>query len=264
MKNNPPPFAAPGFLYEIDNLCALLVDGMPDPVLAIDGSHRILLANPAAGRWLGAPRKQLLQQPLLRMLPAGDTESLLSFLDRCLAGTQSGFSQLFELGGRYFQWTVHAMLDRAADLHGALCLLQDRSEEERLRRQVRQQQRLLQQNGLLLRSRAQLAGSLIDASPGPTFVLDRAQRFCAANRQYLEYTGRSNDDLMGRTLLESFPEAAGTVFYEKMLDALAGAPQYLEQIPCVLNDGYCNIQLTPLSYEGFVYGVLIVAEMATT
>ncbi|RYY92744.1 MAG: PAS domain-containing protein [Chitinophagaceae bacterium] len=261
MKNNNASFAAPGFAYALLDLCTLLIEGANEPLLAMGTDYRLQLVNPAAARWLGRPRKELLQESLLRYLPAGDSTALLAFLDRGLAGDTDGFSQAFELGGRSLLWTTQALRDPKGGIQGLLCRIEDRTEVDHIRRQVQDLQRSLQEKDFILGSRAQLAGTLLEATHGHTFVLDRALRFCAANRSYLEYTGRQIEDLMGRSLLECFPQAAATPLPEKIREAFGGRTLLLERVPCVLSDGNCNIQLTPLSYEGFVYGVLVVAEI---
>ena len=263
MKDNNAFFAAPGFAYALQDLCSLLIEGASEPLLVIDSDHRIQLVNPAAARWLGRPRKELLQSSLLRYLPSGDSGTLLAFLDRGLAGGTDGFAQTIELGGRHLLWTAQGLRGPDGSIQGLLCRAEDRTEVSRLQRQVQELQRTLLEKEFLLGSRAQLAGTLIDATPGLTFVLDLALRFCAANRSYLAYTGRRSEDLMGRGLLECFPQAADTPLPEKIREALGGRSLLLEHVSCVLRDGECTIQLTPLSYEHFVYGVLVVAQVTS-
>lgn len=261
MKNTASRFAVPGFTYGLPDLCALLVDGTSEPLLVVDQHYRILLANPATARWLGLPRPQLLQASLPSHLPAGDRDALLAFLDRGLAGGPDGFAQSFELGGRHLLWTAQGLRDKEGVLHGLLCRITDCTEAEQTRRHLGDLQRALQEKDLLLRSRAQLAGTLLEATPGLTFVLDRALRFCAANRSYLAYTHSKEEDLLGRSLTDCFPDAANTVLPGKIREALEGKQLLLTNVPCVLHEGTCTLQLTPLSYEGFVYGVLVVAEV---
>ncbi|RYY89008.1 MAG: PAS domain-containing protein [Chitinophagaceae bacterium] len=260
MKNTPVSFAAPGFLYGLDELCQVLVDGAPEPIIAVDKDYRIVLANPAAGRWLGRQRSKLLQSSMLPRLPEGDHTALLHFIDRAFADESGGFANLFELGGRHLLWNAHPMRGRDGTIHGVLCRVQDRTDAERERRQVQDLQRMLHEKDVLLQSRAQLAGTLIDANPAVIFVLDRSLRFCAANRTYLEASRKTAAQLMGQYFPDLVPDLKHTVLLDAIGKSLQGESIFLEHVPCILPDGDCSVQLTPLSYEGFVYGVMLTAE----
>jgi PAS domain S-box-containing protein len=54
-------------------------------------------------------------------------------------------------------------------------------------------------------------GRLFDASPNPYLVLDRQLHVAAANRAYLQATGQSLDDIVGRFGPEVFPTDPGTL-----------------------------------------------------
>ncbi|RYY41639.1 MAG: PAS domain-containing protein [Chitinophagaceae bacterium] len=260
MKNTPIPFAVPGFQYGFDELCKVLVDGAPEAVIAVDRDYRILLANPASGRWLGRQRGQLLQSLLPAQLPAGDHASLLHFIDLAFTDEAGGFANLFELGGRHLLWNVHPLRERDGSIQSVLCRVQDRTDSERERRQLHDLQRMVQEKEMLLQSRAQLAGTLIDANPAVIFVLDRSLRFCAANKTYLQASGRPAAEVIGQEFPVLVPQVRGTALMDAIGRALHGEAQLLEHVPCILRDGDCSVQLTPLSYEGFVYGVLLTAE----
>ncbi|MFC9503273.1 PAS domain-containing protein [Streptomyces sp. NPDC057002] len=60
------------------------------------------------------------------------------------------------------------------------------------------------------RSRAPRRRSeLFDAAPNPYLVLDADLVVCHANRAYLRLTGRSREELLGRYILETFPDTPG-------------------------------------------------------
>ncbi|MEU0243186.1 SpoIIE family protein phosphatase [Streptomyces sp. NPDC006235] len=50
---------------------------------------------------------------------------------------------------------------------------------------------------------------LFDAAPNPYLVLDADLVVCHANRAYLRVTGRSREELVGRYILEAFPDTPG-------------------------------------------------------
>jgi PAS domain S-box-containing protein len=52
-------------------------------------------------------------------------------------------------------------------------------------------------------------GRIFDASPTASMVLDRTQRFVAANAAYLRLTGSTLEDLLGRRVFDVFPNVPG-------------------------------------------------------
>ena len=47
--------------------------------------------------------------------------------------------------------------------------------------------------------------ALFEHSPNSYMLLDRELRYVAANRAYLDVTGRSLEDLLGRNIFDIFP-----------------------------------------------------------
>jgi PAS domain S-box-containing protein len=263
MKNNQPhgSYAIPEFLYSITDLCALVIDGRPEPMLAIDKEHRIVLLNKAGERWLQRSRQELLNRSLFSVLPAAGNDGLLEFIDNALhRGPEDSFQSV--AGDRHFQWRTLPMADKFGVLHGVICTMQDITQQVLAEQRIRALEGALREKELLLSNRARMAETIIDASNDLIMVLDRSLRFCAANKSYQQYSGLRSEDLMGRVLNDVFPRVNGSELLGGIYKALQGEPVSLQRVPCSLRQGRCNISLTPLSFGELVYGVLVMTQLS--
>jgi PAS domain S-box-containing protein len=263
MKNNPiyGTYAIAEFLYGITDLCTLLVDGAPEPVLAIDNDHRIVLLNAAGERWLQRPRREVLNKKLWEAWPGAGEDGLLQYLDGVLHQKRSEGTHRTSHGGKHFLWRALPMTDKFGALHGVICMLQDVTAQLRADNRIRELEKALQEKEFLLTNRARMAETIIDASNDMIIVLDRELRFCAANKTYQQFSGMSHEVLMGRPLTAIVPEVVGSEFIQKVGSAFQGNAEELKRAPCVLRDGYCDVFITPLTYGELVYGVLVVAHL---
>ncbi|TCJ13561.1 PAS domain-containing protein [Flaviaesturariibacter flavus] len=263
MKNTPlhGTYAVPEFLQGITDLCSLLLDGNPEPVLAIDKEYRIAVLNKAGERWLGRTRTAALGQRLFSLLPAMGNNGLLEALDDALRRGRTANLQTSS-GDTHYQWRIQPLTDKFGARHGALCLLRDVSRQHRAEQHANHLEGQLQQRDFLLSNRAHMAETIIDASKDLIVVLDRDLRFCAANKAYQEYCRLEHKALMGELITDVFPQAQGSSLLQAVRRALGGGgAETLRDVPCLLKDGYCDIAVTPLQYASLVYGVLVNASV---
>jgi PAS domain S-box-containing protein len=263
MDNNPTygTYTSSPFLLGLTDLCTLLVDGAPDPVLAIDKDFRVVLLNQAGERWLNKARKNVLNGSLWDVFPRGGNDGLAHFLEEALNRRTTDASIRSTEGGRHMLWRAQPMTDKFGALHGVICMLQDVTQLARAEQRVRSLEEALQQKEFLLTNRARMAETIIDASNDLIFVLDRDLRFCAANKTYQQRTGMRAEVLMGRPLTAVIPEAEGSELIRRIGSAFQGNAEELKQVPCILRNGFCDVAITPLTYGELVYGVLVVAHL---
>jgi PAS domain S-box-containing protein len=102
-----------------------------DPVLVLDPAGRVLDANPAAGRLLGQPPKDVVGQPVGRLLPTWEAR-----LTAALQAPGDQASEEVTLEGRIFDLAISALPDRQRQPGGHLVVARDVTErrqvEERL------------------------------------------------------------------------------------------------------------------------------------
>lgn len=91
---------------------------------------------------------------------------------------------------------------------------------------------------------------------GPNLVLE------ATNAAMLRIVGRG-EEIIGKPVLESFPEVAGQAVWKMMQSVyLTGAPVQMDEVPVTLlqdgslQEGFYNISYTPLVEAGAVVGIL--------
>ena len=92
-----------------------------------------------------------------------------------------------------------------------------------------------------LADRAALLESITDAF----FALDRDWRFIYVNQRALDYYGKRRDELLGRSIWEVFPAAAGTMLHEQYEKALRTQCSATFEIKSVLTGKWVDIRAYP-------------------
>ena len=92
-----------------------------------------------------------------------------------------------------------------------------------------------------LADRAALLESITDAF----FALDRDWRFIYVNQRALDYYGKGRDELLGRSIWEVFPAAAGTMLHEQYEKALRTQCSATFETKSVLTGRWVDIRAYP-------------------
>lgn len=92
-----------------------------------------------------------------------------------------------------------------------------------------------------LADRAALLESITDAF----FALDREWRFIYVNQRALDYYGKGRDELLGRSIWEVFPAAAGTMLHEQYEKALRTQCSATFETKSVLTGRWVDIRAYP-------------------
>ncbi|HEX5460089.1 MAG TPA: response regulator [Steroidobacteraceae bacterium] len=92
-----------------------------------------------------------------------------------------------------------------------------------------------------LADRAALLESITDAF----FALDRDWRFTYVNQRALDYYGKRRDELLGRSIWDVFPVAAGTMLHEQYEKALRTQCSAAFETKSVLTDRWVDIRAYP-------------------
>ncbi|RYY99748.1 MAG: PAS domain-containing protein [Chitinophagaceae bacterium] len=258
--NNKTIYGAPEFMFALTDLCGLLLEASDDALLAIDSSYRVVLFSDSAERLLQKTRGAVLGKSLFHLLPEVAADGELGALGAALRGERPHGSRLLQQGRRKFSWRAFPMTDKFGSTHGALCILRDASGAGGHEERIAALEQAVLERDVLLGSRARLAEIIIDASKDLILVVDKSLRFSAVNKALQEYCGRTAAQLAGQSLLGCFPALAGSPLLDHIGAAFEGKAAALVAVPCILNDGYCDIQVTPLDYSGHIYGALVLAH----
>jgi PAS domain S-box-containing protein len=96
---------------------------------------------------------------------------------------------------------------------------------------------------------AEVLGAIGEA----VFAIDREQRILLANRKALEWWDRREDEVLGRTLLEVFPNIAGGEPYRAYREVLAtGEALHLETRAPMVGDRWIALDIYPVPEGGLV------------
>src|SRR6185312_14662480 len=97
--------------------------------------------------------------------------------------------------------------------------------------------------------RRALAESITDAF----FALDRDWRFIYVNQRALDYYGKRSEELLGRSIWDVFPVAAGTMLHEQYEKALRTQCSAAFETKSVLTDRWVDIRAYPTGQGLAVY-----------
>lgn len=100
-----------------------------------------------------------------------------------------------------------------------------------------------------LADRAALLESITDAF----FALDRDWRFTYVNQRALDYYGKGRDELLGRSIWDVFPAAAGTMLHEQYENALRTQRSATFETKSVLTGRWVDIRAYPTGQGLAVY-----------
>ena len=100
-----------------------------------------------------------------------------------------------------------------------------------------------------LADRAALLESITDAF----FALDRNWRFTYVNQRALDYYGKSRDELLGRSIWDVFPVAAGTMLHEQYEKALHTQCSAAFETKSVLTGRWVDVRAYPTGHGLAVY-----------
>ncbi len=174
-------------LRKQQTILRLVLDTISDGVLVVDAAGRVILSNLALERmagpvpagagpdgWPQGPAFLQDEQPLARALRGERVEDAEQF-----------FLPPEGHDGHWVSASASPLRDAAGTTRGAVVVLRDISERKRVEEELRQSERLLQ--------------NVLDHAPGPISIKDCQGRLLLVNRRFVELTGRSLWDVVGRT-----------------------------------------------------------------
>ena len=215
-----------------------VVENMPDGVLMLDATQRIIDCNPAAQQLLNLSSQEMLGRPIGEVLPANFDLIDQHAEDRPAQGE-------LELHGRACELRVSPLSDRLGRLTGHLVILRDISERKRAAEELDRRTLDLQ--------------SVLQSVPDLYFRLDAEGRFLSYTAGLIADVSRPPEDFIGRRMDEVLPEPVGAQAMTALQQALAeratetidyslpidGMPRWFEarmiptqnrQVICVIRD----------------------------
>ena len=133
----------------------------------------------------------------------------------------------------------------------------------KLEQKVRERTNELESANNYLKQQNDFVETIIDASVHIIVVLDVNLRFSTLNKRCEEIYGMDKKDILGKSYLELFPQAADSPAYHDILKALDGNYIHNTVTRSVIAKGYFENYFIPLRQGDEVYGVLILSHDIT-
>jgi two-component system, cell cycle sensor histidine kinase and response regulator CckA len=209
-------------LRRSEKLLSDILDGSPIPQLVIDRNHRIVNWNKALERYSGIRAEEVIgtdqqwrpfyreKRPLLAdLLVDGDTGKISQFYTKEYATSNlvEGAYEVIDFfpamggNGKWLHVTASAIKDSRGAIVGAIETLRDISEWRQTEEELKESREYLNQ--------------IINCIGDPLFVKDRNHKIVLVNQALCVFTGKPREALLGRTHLESLPEASGQSLWER-------------------------------------------------
>jgi PAS domain S-box-containing protein len=232
-----------------------VMEGTPDPIFVKDRDSRLLLANPAAlavvGKSpdvMGKDDSAFINDPELARITMGNDRRVMT----------SGRTGVYEEripgpeGIRIFLTTKTPHRDAAGHITGIIGVAHDITERKRVEQDLKEQ-------GEILRL-------YVKHAPGAIAMFDRQMNYLAYSDRWLANYGLGQQDLIGRSHYEVFPEITETwkTIHQRCLQ---GASEQREEDPFVRGDGriqWLRWEIHPWrTGEGQVGGIVMFTEDIT-
>lgn len=209
-------------LNERIHLIELLADTIPDQVFVTDADHNIVLWNRKSEEVYGRKREKVVGENFFDALPALKQEDIVQRLTKVLGGEEV---RLHNQKGAYvlrgwFNMTHIPLKDETGSVNGILHLIHDVTAEHQLHHQ--------------LTTRLHFIEQLLEFSVDRVVALDRNMNYLYWNKRAEEEYGLSKEGVIGKNILELFPQTEAHLSYADFRRALRGETVYIpatEELP---------------------------------
>lgn len=116
-----------------------------------------------------------------------------------------------------------------------------------------------------LQQQKEFIETIINSSVDLVAVFDRDMNYIMVNSRVMDYYNKRKEDLIGKNVLDVYPEVSHTAMYHNLQRALKGEYVHDEDYKSAVIDRYFETYFIPLKdNRDFVYGILMVAHDITT
>lgn len=226
--------------------------------------YRVQLANGQALLFWGKKEQEVLNKPVLEVMPeleGGDTKEMLDRVYTTGATVAARELQVRVIKNGtaeniFVNFVYNPLRNAAGEIEGIITVGYEVNAEVSARRKVEESEKRF-------RNMVMQAPVGIIIFQGPEFNVQ------VVNKAYLEIVDRAEPDFVGRPLFEVLPEVKEAV--EPLLESVltTGAPYYGTEFPVTLNRfgkqelTYFNFVYHPLREEENITGVIVVASEVT-
>ncbi|HET6723041.1 MAG TPA: PAS domain S-box protein, partial [Chitinophagaceae bacterium] len=231
-------------LSEKIQLAEAITANMMDRAVITDIENTIRLWNQQCERIYHIKKEDAIGKNFFDVLPQLKNEEDIGQINRCLKGeTISIPASPGTLLNEYHD--LHMIPIKAEDgkVIGILHLLHDVTHEQQMQQH--------------LNERLSFIESLMEASVNRIIVMDRHMNYLYCNQKAADFYNLSKADLIGKNVLEVFPDSINDPSYDQFRRALKGETVHIPALDGFLDEHYFEVYLIPIKDEsGFVSAVL--------
>ncbi len=202
-------------LKERMRLIETLTDSLPVQMIITDAENAIVLWNKASELVYKKRREKVLGQNFFDVFPSLKNETVIDRFSRVMAGETI---RLMDQKGRYgiegiYNIAYVPIFSGEGTVNSALHLLEDVTDKHRVQQQLHNRLRFIEK--------------LLEAAVDRIIVLDQNLTYLYWNKQAETFYGLSKEAVVGKNILEIFPNLAGHPSYAQLRRALRGEAVHL-------------------------------------
>jgi len=234
-------------------LAEALSQNILDCVIITSTEHIVLAWNQKCVEKYGIDRSAALGKNFFELLPRTKTAEKLELLQRVLNGEKIFQNELRSRHGDGF-YNLHLLPlwdDARSEVRGVVHVIHDISAEVNLRNK--------------LKERLHFIESLVENTVDRVIALDSEMNYLVWNKKCEEYFGLTKQQVLGRNILDIFPEHRFAPGYEQFKSALRGDTIYLPPVESAAETEYYETYLSPIrNGAGDVTAVLWISHDLST
>jgi PAS domain S-box-containing protein len=181
-----------------------LIDSLPLSVFEIDGRAEVIFANRHAIKVSGYSSEKLLGMPATQLLIPEDKGRIKDSIGKIFKGEKVSGNEytLLRKNGSTFPAVIYSN-PTIHDGHpvGITGIIVDITESKQARLKVEEQLRFLK--------------TLMDTIPNPVFYKDMEGKYTGCNEAFLEFLGKTSEEIIGKTVYDVASEETATKYFEK-------------------------------------------------
>lgn len=231
-----------------------ILDASQDVIAVVDKDLKYLAVNKQMEELYEKDKSELLGQKITDIFP--DTaKNIIGFMQKALDGKIIDHSAYYSpISKRWFQPYFAPLKNEKDEIYAAVTIGHDITEIRKSTEKIDQQNKELRETYSFLRQ-------LIDSSVEIIIVLDPQLNFLLVNKPYHLTNDTTDEDVIGKNILEVMPKVKGTKHYECLKRALKGAVIHLDAGEALSKEGmYVDTYLIPLKIEDEVRGVIVMSR----
>ncbi len=234
-------------LKERINFAEMLSDTMADMIIVTDRNHHIINCNKSCAQRYKNEKQDVLNRHFFDVASEWKKTIVPDNLNKALSGEPAHSMQVRAEGGNYFEILHVPLKNEMQEVIGVLNVFHDITHAIQLKQEVQR--------------RLEFIEKLMESSVDRIAATDANLKFILWNRKCEGYYGLPKEEVVGKHMLEVFPDFMRNPAYQGFKRALHGETVHIPAIADHAVKDYYESYLSPIVNEaGAVSGILWVAH----